>query len=65
MWLIPVRWIAEEREGAEDWGAFPDERRELADHIADNAIDLTGLTWDGRELMSYEFSTAGTTGADR
>jgi len=65
VWLIPVRWIAEEREGTEDWGGFPDERRELADHIADITVDLTGPTCDGRELMSYEFSTAGTTGADR
>jgi len=31
----------------------------------DITVDLTGLTWDGRELMSYGFSTAGTTGADR
>ena len=140
VWVNPVPWIAEERVGADTWGGFPDERRELADHIADNGIDnllmvsgdahmvaiddgtntdystngsggfpllhsaaldrpgsvkggpysegaigdggqfatieftddgtditvdLTGLTWDGRELMSYEFSTAGTTGADR
>jgi len=139
VWVNPVPWIAEAREGADHWGGFPEERRELADHIADNGIDnllmvsgdahmvaiddgtntdystdgsagfpllhsaaldrpgsvkggpysegaiggggqfatievtddgdaitvdLTGLTWDGRELMSYEFSMAGTTGAD-
>ena len=132
VWVNPVPWVAEEREGADHWGGYPAERRELADHIATNDIDnllmvsgdahmvaiddgsntdystdgypgfpllhaaaldrpgstkggpysegaiadggqfatigvsddgteitvrLTGMTWDGRELMSYEFST--------
>jgi phosphodiesterase/alkaline phosphatase D-like protein len=132
VWVNPVPWVAEERDGADHWGGFAAERRELADHIADNEIDnlvmvsgdahmvaiddgtntdystdgypgfpllhsaaldrpggikggpysegaigdggqfatidvvddgdsitvgMTGLTWDGDELMSYEFST--------
>ncbi len=134
VWINPVPWVADEEAGADHWGGFADERRELADHIADNDIDnllmisgdahmlaiddgtntdystdgypgfpllhaaaldrpgsvkggpysegaignggqfasmevtddgdaitvgLTGLTWDGDVLMSYEFSTAG------
>ncbi len=38
---------------------------EFTDDGTDITVDLTGLTRDGRELMSYEFSTAGTTGGDR
>ncbi|MGB3735491.1 MAG: alkaline phosphatase D family protein, partial [Ilumatobacter sp.] len=140
VWVNPVPWVADERPGADTWGGFADERRELADHLADNdienllmvsgdahmvaiddgtntdyssdgdsgfpllhsaaldrpggvkggpysegaiggggqfatieitddgdaiTVDLTGLTWDGDELMSYQFSTAGTTGAGK
>lgn len=132
VWVNPVPWVAEEREGSDNWAGFAEERRELADHIAKNEIDnilmvsgdshmvaiddgtntdystdgypgfpllhsaaldrpgsvkggpysegaigdggqfatievtddgdsitvgLTGLTWEGDELMSYEFST--------
>ncbi len=139
VWVNPVPWVADERQGADTWGGFADERRELADHIADHDIDnllmvsgdahmvaiddgtntdfstdghpgfpllhsaaldrpgsvkggpysegavgeggqfatiditddgdaitveLTGRTWDGKELMAYEFSTADHRGAD-
>jgi len=39
VWVNPVPWVADAREGADHWGGFPDERRELADHIADNRVD--------------------------
>jgi len=134
VWVNPVPWVAEARDGADNWAGYPEERRELADHIAENEVDnllmvagdahmiaiddgtntdystdqvggfpllhsaaldrpgsvkggpysegavgdggqfatidiiddgdsitveLTGRTWDGDELMSYEFSTPG------
>jgi len=140
VWVNPVPWVSEARAGSDNWAGYPEERRELADHIANNGIDnllmvagdahmvaiddgsntdystngypgfpllhsaaldrpgsvkggpysegaigdggqfatveitddgdtitvgLTGLTWEGDELMSYEFSTAGTSGADQ
>jgi len=39
VWVNPVPWVADARPGADTWGGFADERRELADHIADNEID--------------------------
>ena len=39
VWVNTVPWVAEEREGADHWAGYADERRELADHIADNDID--------------------------
>ena len=34
VWVNPVPWVAEARDGADHWGGYPAERRELADHIA-------------------------------
>ena len=137
VWVNPVPWVAEARDGADHWAGFADERTELADHIADNGVDnllmvsgdahmvamddgtntdystggaggfplvhaaaldrpggtkggpytegaigaggqfatiditddgdtisvrLTGVKWDGTELLSYEFSTEAGTG---
>lgn len=39
VWVNPVPWVAEERDGADHWAGFAEERRELADHIADNGVD--------------------------
>jgi len=39
VWVNPVPWVAEARDGADHWGGFADERRELADHIAVNGVD--------------------------
>ena len=39
VWVNPVPWVAEARDGADHWAGFPEERRELADHIAENGID--------------------------
>ncbi len=39
VWLNPVPWIAEAKDGADHWGGYAIERRELADHIATNDID--------------------------
>ena len=36
--VSPVPWIAQDSGGADDWGGFATERREIADFIADNGI---------------------------
>ncbi len=39
VWVNPVPWIADAEDGADHWGGYAVERRELADHIATNNID--------------------------
>ncbi len=39
VWLNPVPWIAPAEDGADHWGGYAIERRELADHIATNDIN--------------------------
>ncbi|MEZ5377050.1 MAG: alkaline phosphatase D family protein [Acidimicrobiales bacterium] len=39
VWLNPVPWIAAAEDGADHWGGYAVERREIADVIADNDID--------------------------
>ncbi|MEL7157510.1 MAG: alkaline phosphatase D family protein [Actinomycetota bacterium] len=39
VWINPVPWVAEAAPGADHWGGFAAERRELADHIAGHEID--------------------------
>lgn len=39
IWVNPVPWVAEAREGADHWAGFADERRELADHITTNGVN--------------------------
>lgn len=47
----PVPWIAQPSAGGDDWGGFPEERRELADFIADNGIrNLAMLSGDAHML---------------
>ncbi len=39
VWVNPVPWVTEAEDGGDHWGGFAAERRELANHIADNNID--------------------------
>lgn len=39
VWLNPVPWVADADDGADHWGGYAIERRELANFIADNDID--------------------------
>lgn len=41
VWVNPVPWVAEASEGADHWGGYSTERRELADYIAEH--DITNL----------------------
>lgn len=65
IWVNPVPWIAEEEGGADHWGGFADERRELADVIADNEIDnLLMISGDAHMLAmddgtNTDYSTDG------
>jgi hypothetical protein len=39
VWVNSVPWIAEASEGADHWGGYDHERRQIADFIAENEID--------------------------
>lgn len=39
VWVNPDPWIAESRAGADNWGGYPEQRRRIADAIADLEID--------------------------
>jgi uncharacterized integral membrane protein len=50
-WVSSVPWIAEETAGADDWGGYTHERREIANFIAENGIDgLVILSGDAHML---------------
>ncbi len=65
VWVNPVPWVAEEEDGADHWGGFADERRALADVIADNDIDnLLMISGDAHMLAiddgtNTDYSTEG------
>ena len=68
VWINPVPWVAEEEDGADHWGGFANERRELADVIADNDIDnLLMVSGDAHMLAiddgtNTDYSTDGSSG---
>ena len=39
VWVQPVPWIVEPAAGADNWGGYTAERREIADFIAENQIE--------------------------
>ena len=65
VWVNPVPWVADEEDGADHWGGFAEERRELADVIADNDIDnLLMISGDAHMLAmddgtNTDYSTDG------
>lgn len=46
VWANPVPWIADERRGADSWGGYTTERRQIAEHIdaigTDNLLMVSG-----------------------
>jgi phosphodiesterase/alkaline phosphatase D-like protein len=51
VWVNPTPWIGEATAGADTWAGYSTERRELANFIADNAIDhLLMLSGDAHML---------------
>ncbi len=39
VWVNPVPWVADAQDGADHWGGFDAERRELANFLVDNEVD--------------------------
>jgi phosphodiesterase/alkaline phosphatase D-like protein len=39
VWLNPVPWVAEARDGGDDWGGYATERQRIAEVIAESGID--------------------------
>jgi phosphodiesterase/alkaline phosphatase D-like protein len=50
-WVSSVPWIDEEREGADTWAGFAEERRELAQFIADNGLTRRVMVLSGDAHM--------------
>ena len=51
VWVNSVPWIVGESASGDDWGAYPEERRELADHIAEHGIaNLVMLAGDAHMI---------------
>ncbi|MGE0685726.1 MAG: alkaline phosphatase D family protein [Dehalococcoidia bacterium] len=51
VWVTGVPWIAADGSSPDDWGGFADERREIADVVAQNGIDnLLVLSGDAHML---------------
>jgi phosphodiesterase/alkaline phosphatase D-like protein len=64
VWLNPVPWVAPEEEGADHWGGYPDERRQIADAIAEHDLDLLMVSGDAHMVAiddgtNTDYSTAG------
>jgi len=68
VWVNPLPWISAETPGADDWGGYATERRELADFIADNDIDgLVMVSGDAHMVAiddgsNSDFTTDGSSG---
>jgi hypothetical protein len=64
VWLNPVPWVAEAEEGADHWGGFPEERRRIADVIAQHDLDVLMVSGDAHMVAiddgtNTDFSTGG------
>lgn len=68
VWLNPVPWVADEADGADDWGGYAAERRLIADTIANNEIDnLLMISGDAHMVAiddgtNTDYSSAGDSG---
>ena len=64
VWMNPVPWVAEEEDGADHWGGFADERRRIADVIAEHDLDLLMVSGDAHMVAiddgtNTDYSAAG------
>lgn len=60
VWANPTPWISSTGPGADDWSAFPDERRLIADLIASEAIDnLIMVSGDAHMVAIDDGSNSG------
>lgn len=65
IWANPTPWISSAGEGSDDWSAFPDERRQIADALADaNVRNLVMVSGDAHMLAiddgtNSDYSTGG------
>jgi hypothetical protein len=57
VWVNPVPWVTEAKPGADHWGGYPLERRELADHIADKNIDNVLMVSGDAHMVAIDDGT--------
>jgi hypothetical protein len=55
--VTSVPWIAEEHDGADNWGGFATERREIANFIADNGIDGVTMIAGDAHMVAIDDGT--------
>jgi len=57
IWINPVPWVAAAEPGADHWGGFAEERRELANHIVDNNIDKLFMISGDAHMVAIDDGT--------
>lgn len=68
VWVSSIPWVGEESPGTDSWFGMPEERRAIADAIADNEIDNLLLVSGDAHMVAIDdgshsdYSTGGTDG---
>lgn len=57
IWVSPVGWIGGSTEGGDAWDGFDDERRGLADFVADNGIDRLVMVTGDAHMVAIDDGT--------
>ena len=57
IWVSPVGWIGGSTEGGDAWDGFDEERRRLADFVADNGIDRLVMVTGDAHMVAIDDGT--------
>lgn len=57
VWVNPDPWIAEPDAGSDDWGGYPEQRRRIADTIADLGIDNLVMVSGDAHMVAIDDGT--------
>jgi hypothetical protein len=57
VWVNGVPWVAQPEPGADHWGGFPGEREEIANFIAENAIDRLAMVSGDAHMVAIDDGT--------
>jgi phosphodiesterase/alkaline phosphatase D-like protein len=65
VWVSSVPWIADARAGADHWGGYPEERRRIADALADAGVDNLMMLAGDAHMVALDDGTNSDYSADR